>query len=89
MSAPSSPRTATGPEPVDLTRLRVGSEARFHGTSLERSDLEILEALGLTGSCRLRVCQAGDPWIVQVRSTRIGIADPVARSIRVIPEPAR
>jgi Fe2+ transport system protein FeoA len=32
------------------------------------------------------VCQTGDPWIVQVRSTRIGIAESVARAILVIPE---
>ena len=76
-------------EPVDLTRLRVGEEARFHGTLLERADFELLEALGLTDDCRLRVCQAGDPWIVQVRSTRIGIADSLARSILVVPEPTR
>jgi Fe2+ transport system protein FeoA len=35
------------------------------------------------------VCQAGDPWIVQVRATRIGIADSLARSILVVPEPRR
>lgn len=71
---------------VDLTRLRVGAEARFCGTLLDRADLQILEALGLTDACRLRVCQTGDPWIVQVRSTRIGIAESVARAILVIPE---
>lgn len=73
------------PAPVGLTSLAVGAEARFHGTSLERADLELLEALGLTGACHLRVCQAGDPWIVQVRSTRIGIADTVAHAILVVP----
>jgi Fe2+ transport system protein FeoA len=72
--------------PVDLTCLQVGAEARFCGTLLGRADLEILEALGLTDDCRLRVCQTGDPWIVQVRSTRIGIAESVARAILVIPE---
>ncbi|HEX6201662.1 MAG TPA: FeoA domain-containing protein [Thermoanaerobaculia bacterium] len=76
-------------EPVELTSLAVGDRARLHGASLERTDREILEALGLTGACRLRVCQAGDPWIVQVRATRIGIADPVARAIRVVPEDER
>jgi Fe2+ transport system protein FeoA len=72
--------------PVGLTSLAVGAEARFHGTTLGRADLELLEGLGLTGSCHLRVCQAGDPWIVQVRATRIGIADSVARAILVVPE---
>jgi hypothetical protein len=77
-----------GRAPVGLTSLGVGAEARFHGTSLDRADLELLEGLGLTGSCHLRVCQAGDPWIVQVRATRIGIADSVARAILVVPEGA-
>jgi Fe2+ transport system protein FeoA len=87
----STPATNVQPvparrEPVGLTSLPVGAEARFHGTSLSRADLEILEALGLTGACRLRVCQVGDPWIVQVRSTRIGIAEAVAQEILVIPD---
>lgn len=73
-------------EPVDLTRLRVGARARLHATRLERADIELLEALGLTDACRLRVCQAGDPWIVQVGTTRIGIADSLAPSILVLPE---
>lgn len=73
-------------QPVSLTRLSVGAQARLHGTRLERADFELLEALGLTGECRLRVCQAGDPWIVQVRATRIGIADSLAPSILVVPE---
>lgn len=86
----SAPLPASPPaEPVELTSLAVGDRARLHGASLERVDREILEALGLTGACRLRVCQAGDPWIVQVRATRIGIADPVARAIRVVREDER
>lgn len=74
--------------PIVLTHLPIGAEARFLGTGLQRDHLELLEALGLTGSCRFRVCQAGDPWIVQVRSTRIGIANTVACDIVVEPEPS-
>jgi Fe2+ transport system protein FeoA len=71
---------------VDLTRLSVGARARFRGSELARSDLDLLEALGLTEGSRFRVCQTGDPWIVQVRATRIGIAESVARQILVLPE---
>jgi Fe2+ transport system protein FeoA len=81
----SAPASRPAEEPVDLTRLGVGAEARFHHTRLERIDLEILEGLGLTSACRLRVCQVGDPWIVQVGATRIGLAESVARAILVIP----
>lgn len=83
------PAAAADPAPVDVTRLTVGAEARFHGSLCERADLEIIEALGLTVQSRLRVCQAGDPWIIQVRSTRIGLAEAVARRILVIPEAGR
>jgi hypothetical protein len=71
---------------IDLTRLPIGALALFRGTELERSDLDLLHALGLTEGSRIRVCQTGDPWIVQVRSTRIGIAEAVARHILVLPE---
>lgn len=88
LSQQASP-LATGGDPVDLTRLRAGSRARYHGARLDRADLELLESLGLTGSCSLRVCQTGDPWVVQVRSTRIGLAESVARAILVVPEGER
>lgn len=77
---------APEPGPVDLTRLRAGSCARFHGARLDRADLDLLESLGLTDACRLRVCQTGDPCVVQVRATRIGLAESVARAILVVPE---
>jgi hypothetical protein len=85
MSA-AAPTPAGSPNPVDLTRLPAGSEGRLSGTRLARADLEILEGLGLTDACRLRVCQTGDPCIVQVRATKIGIAEPLARAIFVLPE---
>lgn len=89
MKADTAHPTNGGPVPVDLTCLEVGAEARFHGTLCDRADFELIEALGLTDDCRLRVCQAGDPWIIQVRSTRIGLAESVARTILVIPERRR
>lgn len=82
----SQQSAAAEPRPIGLTRLRVGSRARYHGARLDRADLDLLESLGLTGACRLRVCQVGDPWVVQVRATRIGLAASVARAILVVPE---
>ena len=49
-------------------------------------DQEMLRALGLAERSRFRVCKAGDPWILQVRGTRVGISDAVARRIMVIRE---
>jgi hypothetical protein len=80
---------AADPGPIDLTRLRVGARARYHGALLDRADLDLLESLGLTDACRLRVCQTGDPWVVQVRATRSGLAESVARAILVVPEVER
>lgn len=74
--------------PIPFVDLRAGDRARLADDDLLDGDRETLSALGLTPSCRFRVARAGDPWIVQVHSTRIGLADSVARCLRVIPEPA-
>jgi Fe2+ transport system protein FeoA len=78
---------STLPAPaVQLTQLLAGCSARLHSTELTGQDCALLEALGLTRSCRFRVCKAGDPWILQVRETRIGLAASVACRILVVPE---
>lgn len=79
--------SATAPAAAPLTELRTGDHARLMAIDLLKRDGEILAALGLTTGCRLRVCRAGDPWIVQVRSTRIGLADAVARQLQVLLDP--
>lgn len=81
----SSPRPLSEAVPVQLTELAAGSAARFHATHLADEDFALLEALGMTRSCRFRVCKVGDPWIVQIRETRIGLAASVARRILVVP----
>ena len=73
---------------VPMTDLVVGAVARFQGSGLGAADLALLQALGLSINCRFRVCQTGDPWIVQVRETRIGLAAAVARQIQAVPEAA-
>jgi Fe2+ transport system protein FeoA len=71
---------------VLLTHLAVGSSGRLLVAQLLDPECALLSALGLAQGCRFRVCRAGDPWIVQVRATRIGLADAVARKILVVPE---
>jgi ferrous iron transport protein B len=46
----------------------------------------VLRSLGITDDCVLRLCQTGDPCIVQVRATRIGLSNAVARCLYVVPE---
>ena len=72
--------------PIQLTELAEGSAVRFHSSDLGEDDFALLEALGMTRRCRLRICKAGDPWIVQVRETRIGLAAAVARRLLVVPD---
>ncbi len=70
--------------PVRLTRLRAGDHGRLHTTRLVAEDREMLRALGLAERRSFRVCKAGDPWILQVRGTRVGISEAVAHRIVVI-----
>ncbi len=86
-SAPSLAAAAAA-DPVRLTNLAVGHRARLHASDLPHQDSALLSALGLAAGSRFRVCRAGDPWIVEVRATRIGLADAVARQLLVLPEPA-
>ena len=62
-----------------------GQVARFHEASLDSGTAQFLRALGLTRTSEFRVCQNGEPCIVQVRSTRIGLSRAVADRILVIP----
>lgn len=90
MSQPvvSAARAAASPVavPVPLTSLAQGAVARFHGAHLDPASRDLLRALGLTRECRLTLCKKGEPCIVQVRATRIGLSGTVAAGILVVPE---
>lgn len=73
-------------KPVPLTELMAGERGELQTAELERDDRELLYALGLTEASPFRLCKTGNPWIVQVRSTRIGLSDSVARSLMVLRE---
>lgn len=74
--------------PIRLTELTPGQPARFydHAPSLDREARDLLRALGLTASAILRVRKGGEPCIVQIRSTRIGLSASVAAQILVLPQ---
>ena len=44
----------------------------------------VLRSLGLTDGAHVRICRVGDPCIIQVRSTRIGLSRSVAESVFVL-----
>ena len=68
-----------------LCELAVGSTARLHGDDLDPEVLSLLQSLGLTRTSEMRLCKNGDPCIVQVRATRIGLSKEVAGQVRVVP----
>jgi len=59
--------------------------AQIFATDLDPEACHQLRSLGLTSECQLRLCKKGEPCIVQVRSTRIGLSNEVARRILVMP----
>jgi len=91
MSAPSAPAEFPAPTPspsgpVRLSTLSPGQTVRLHGADLAPQDCALLRALGLTDHCVMRICKVGEPCIVQVRATRIGLARSVADGILVVPQ---
>ena len=77
---------AVAPTPIRLSELEAGQRGRMIRADLLCDDCDLLSALGMTDRCKFRVCKAGDPWIVEVNATRIGLAESVAGRIFVIPE---
>ena len=69
---------------VRLTELPSGAEARLAGTQLDADTRDLLRALGLTDASTLRVCKSGDPFIIEVRETRLGLSRVVASNIHVV-----
>ena len=72
--------------PLRLSDLRRGETARVHAADLDAETAGLLRAIGLTSASALRLCQAGNPCIVQVQATRIGLAESVAQRIFVLRE---
>lgn len=67
---------------VPLTDLPKGAVAELRQVRDPHSRA-VLRSLGLTDGARLRLCRLGDPFIIQVRSTRIGLSKAVAQSVFV------
>src|SRR6476646_11060686 len=71
-----------------LTDLEVGATARMLDAAVDAELRTLLRALGLTDNSPLRVCKCGEPCVVQVRATRIGISRRIAQHITVVPDQA-
>jgi Fe2+ transport system protein FeoA len=68
---------------VPLCQLRPGDRARVHTQDLHCDDCELLRAMGMTEQCTLRVCRGGEPCIIEVSGTRLGLSRAMARRIMV------
>lgn len=66
-----------------LTDLGIGDVASFSYAELDAESRDLLRALGLTDNSVLRVCKQGEPCIIQVRTTRIGISSRIAQHVMV------
>ena len=89
MTLPETPQPIVrqpGPATVRLSELAAGRIARLHTADLAPQDCALLRAIGMTDRCVLRICKVGEPCIVEVRSTRIGLSRSVANGILVVPE---
>ncbi|MEL7059516.1 MAG: FeoA family protein [Acidobacteriota bacterium] len=89
-SSPSHDRPVTdtpAAEELPLTDLPAGCCGILRASDLDGGDRQLLCALGLSEQCHFRLCKAGDPFIVQVRGTRIGLSPRVASRLIVLPDP--
>ena len=80
-------RPTAAPSLVPLTTMRVGCVATLCEVRDDASR-GVLRSLGLTDRCQMRLCKVGDPCIVQVQATRIGLSRVVAEHLFVAPETA-
>ena len=79
-------RTATSSHGrVPLTDLPAGGCGRISLVYATTLDLERLEVMGLCAGRVVHVAKSGDPMIVRVLGTRIGLARTLARDIYVEP----
>lgn len=69
---------------LPLADVPTGVTARLSGARLDAESRALLRALGLTDASVLRVCKQGEPCVVQVRATRIGMSRRIARNVYVV-----
>lgn len=82
---PNSSPPSAARQPIALCDLRVGDSARFARSEVDEATAQFLRIVGLTHASELRLCKNGDPCIIQVRATRIGLSSTVARRVFVVP----
>lgn len=87
MSQQQPPSKSAAAPAVPLTSVPLGTMVTLHDVRDPHSRSP-LRSLGLIDDCKMRLCKIGDPCIVQVRATRIGLSRAVARCVFVVPDAA-
>ena len=85
-TARSGPTAPVPPVSVPLSDLPVGTTATLSGDRLDGHDRAVLRAMGIADRAPVRVCRQGEPCIVEVRSTRLGLSRAIASLLDTIPE---
>jgi Fe2+ transport system protein FeoA len=70
---------------ISLRQMRKGSRGQLHAIDLCCEDCKLLQAMGMTEQCEIRMCRRGSSCIVQVGATRLGVAARLADRILVRP----
>ncbi len=71
------------PECIPLSQLKVQERAVVHMTELESDEREALSALGLHEDASFELCKQGQPCIIQVEATRLGLSQEITSRIMV------
>lgn len=75
-------QTRSGPT-VPLAQLASGQRCRVAAMNVNPAEAQLLNAMGLTDHCELCVCRPGEPCIIRINCTRLGLAGSLARRILV------
>ena len=70
---------------VPLSELGSGQRALVIERLLCGDDRRLLSAMGLGDQCVVRVCRSGEPCIVEVQETRLGMSRAIANKVMVLP----
>ena len=72
-------------EPIWLDRLAVGRCATVSDLQAAPADALRLKAMGVCAGRKVMLTKAGDPLILRVLGTRIGISGRLATTVQVVP----
>ncbi|MAI67756.1 MAG: hypothetical protein CMJ26_07770 [Phycisphaerae bacterium] len=70
-------------ECIPLTQLEERERAVVHVTDLNDDEREALSAMGLHEDASFELCQQGQPCIIQVEATRLGLSSEITSRIMV------